>query len=66
LADLRRLPVSITVDHGPKFEGLVLDAPVVPASAPLAISFVLPELLAKSAVGTWGFKVPYLIAGHKA
>jgi putative transposase len=26
LADLRRLPLSITVDHGPEFEGQVLDA----------------------------------------
>jgi len=26
LADLRGLPLSITVDHGPEFEGQVLDA----------------------------------------
>jgi hypothetical protein len=26
LADLRGLPASITVDHGPEFEGQVLDA----------------------------------------
>jgi len=26
LADVRGLPLSITVDHGPEFEGLVLDA----------------------------------------
>ena len=28
LADLRGLPLSITVDHGPEFEGQVLDASV--------------------------------------
>jgi putative transposase len=27
LADMRGLPLSITVDHGPEFEGQVLDGP---------------------------------------
>jgi putative transposase len=40
LADLRGLPLSITVDHGPEFEGQVLDAWAYPAG--VRLSFIRP------------------------
>lgn len=40
LADLRGLPLSITVDHGPEFEGQVLDAWAYQAG--VCLSFIRP------------------------
>jgi putative transposase len=40
LADLRGLPLSITVDHGPEFEGQVLDAWAYQAG--VRLSFIRP------------------------
>jgi putative transposase len=40
LADLRGLPLSITVDHGPEFEGQVLDAWAYHAG--VSLNFIRP------------------------
>jgi putative transposase len=41
LADLRGLPRSITVDHGPEFEGQVMDASAYQRG--VGISFIRPD-----------------------